>query len=215
MPNVIITISRQLGSGGSFIGKELARTLGYAYFDREILAMATKKLGREEASLEGREERLSAFIENLIRPFILGSPETAYTPPPLLPVYDSEIFEAEEAVIRDVAGRHNAVIVGRGAFHILREEPGLVNVFLHAPRKFRTGRVMELYEIKNMEEARSLIEDSDRNRGKFINAKTGANWTDARNYDLCIETEKTGFEAARQMITLLTQEVKAKKLGRS
>ena len=211
---ILVTISRQFASGGSLIGQALARRLNFAYFDREILRRATEHLGEEEARIEGREERLSGFFESVIRPFIFGSPETAYVPPPLRPVDDRDIFRSEAAVIRGFAKKYDAVFVGRCASDILREEPGLISVSLHAPIEFRIKQAMKTYVIEDEDEARELAVKKDHERGKFIKTMTGADWNDARNYHLCIDTQKAGFRAAEEMIALLVEEARTKIRGK-
>jgi hypothetical protein len=131
MARILITIPRQFGSGGSFIGMALARRLRFRYFDEEILKRATALLGAEESALSEREEKLSGFLENVIRPFIMGSPEIAYAPSGR-PVYDRDLFQIESKVIREIGEKYDAVIVGRGALYVLSGRPGLINVFIHA-----------------------------------------------------------------------------------
>ena len=206
---ILITIARQFGSGGSFIGKALAGRLGFRYFDREILKQAADILGAQESTLSGREEKLSGFLLDFIRPFIVGSPEAAYVPPPMHAVYDRELFEAESRVIREIGGKFDAVIVGRGARHVLAGQPGLVNVFIHAPRDFRVARVMEIYRMDDAQEAGKLVDRSDRNRARFIETMTGEDWTDLRNYHLSIDSGRTGLKAAQEMVLLLVEQVKS------
>ena len=80
-PPVVITVARELGSGGSYIGKQVARRLGYAYIDREILQQAARELGLEETEIEDREERVQSFWDKLISVFALGGVDGIYTPP--------------------------------------------------------------------------------------------------------------------------------------
>ena len=208
MAKILITIARQLGSGGSFIGKALAKKLGYRYFDREILTRTTELLGAEESTLSEREEKLSGFLKNVIRPFILGSPETAYAPPPIRLIYDRDLFEVESKVIRSIGEKYDSVIVGRAANLVLGGEPGIVNTFIHSPREFRVKRLMEIYGIADAAEAGELVDKSDHDRAKFFEAMTGADWTDLRRYHLAIDSERVGFKAAEEMISLLVREVK-------
>lgn len=113
---------------------------------------------------------------------------------------DSELFAVEALIIRKIAERYSSVIVGRGAFHILSDISGLVNVFLHATPEFRLRRVMDVFDIKDSEKAKNLIEDSDSQRRKFIRVLSGRDWTDARNYHLSIDTGVVGFADACEMI---------------
>jgi cytidylate kinase len=207
--NIVITISRQLGSGGSYIGRQLEKRLGYKYVDREILKQATEYLGEDETHLAEREESLSGFWENIIRAFAHGVPEAGYVPPPVRPVNDEDLFKIEAAIMKEIADKCSAIIVGRAGFHVLRGHPGLVNVFIHASKAFRVKRIMEVYDITDADKAASLIEESDSRRGKFISAMTGARWLDALNYHLCIDASAAGFSAAEQMIVELVDSVKA------
>ena len=199
----VITVSRLMGSGGSAIGQRIAKRLGFQYVDREILHKAAEYLGTEEDSLAGREERLSGFWESFLRMFSLSTPEAGYTPPPLRPVYDRELLDTEAKIISEIAGQHNAVIIGRGASHILRGHPGLVKVFVHAPKEFRLQKVMEAYGITDREEAITVIDDTDRQRGRFVRTMFDAYMADARHYHLCIDTSATGFDVAEEMIITL------------
>jgi Cytidylate kinase-like family len=101
--NVVITISRQMGSGGAYLGQRVANRLGFRYVDRDILKRATGYLRESEENLAFREERVSGFLENLLKGFIYGSPETAYVPPSIRPVYDVELFNTEAGIIESIA----------------------------------------------------------------------------------------------------------------
>lgn len=201
----VITISRHLGSGGSYIGQQVARRLGYQYVDREILRKAAQYLGVEEDTLAGREGRLSGFWENFLRMFSVSTPEVGYVPPPLRPVYDRELMEMEAKIIGEIAEQHDAVIMGRGAAYILRDHSGLVKIFVHASKEFRVSHVMEVYKISDTAEAIALIDDSDRERGKFIHSMFGVHMADARHYHLCIDTSAIGFAVAEEMVVMLVQ----------
>jgi cytidylate kinase len=102
--------------------------------------------------------------------------------------------------------------VGRGAFHVLRGKPGTISVFLHASEGFRIRRVMELYNIPDSAQARSMVRNSDVQRRKFISTLSGTEWTDATNYDLSLDTGIVGFPVAMEMILQLV-EIKRKMLG--
>jgi cytidylate kinase len=206
--NVVITISRQMGSGGAYLGQRVANRLGFRYVDRDILKRATGYLRESEENLAFREERVSGFLENLLKGFIYGSPETAYVPPSIRPVYDVELFNTEAGIIESIAEQHNAVIVGRAGFHVLKDHPGLVSVFLHAPEDFRLRRVSQAYNLSSPDEAATLIMQSDTQRRRFIKTIAGVDWTDARCYDLCINTGAAGLAAAEEMIVELAEKVR-------
>jgi cytidylate kinase len=210
---ILISISRQLGSGGAAVARQLAKRLGFRYVDREVLSRATEYLGSEEENLAFREERVSGFMEDLLRGYIYGTPESAYIPPPVRPVYDIELFRTEAAIIRRIADAHDAVIVGRAGFHVLRDRPGLIKVFLHAPEASRIERIMKTCNIAAPREAVDLIRESDSSRRKFVETVAGVEWTDARCYHLCIDTASSGLSGAENMIMSLTETTR-NRLGR-
>jgi len=210
--HISLTISRQLGSGGSFIGSTLANQLGYRYVDREILLQTAALLHEDEDAILERDEKISSVWEKLMHALCVCTPETGYAPPPYRHICDRELFETEAGIITNLAAYCNTVIVGRGAFHVLREKPGTISVFLHASEGFRIRRVMELYNIPDPAQARSMVRNSDVQRRKFISTLSGSEWTDATNYDLALDTGIVGFSAAMEMILQLV-EIKKKVLG--
>ncbi|MDO9289763.1 MAG: cytidylate kinase-like family protein [Thermodesulfovibrionales bacterium] len=206
--NIVITVSRQVASGGTYIAHAVAKKLGVKYVDTEILYKAATFLGVDARELEVREERVSGFIENILRTCTFGSPEAAYVPPPIKSVNDADLFEVESRIMREIAANCNAVIVGRAGFNVLKDHPGLVKVFIHAPLNFRIKRIMETHRFIDMDEARSAIEESNRMKTRFIRNFAGVEWTDARNYHLCIDTSATGFEEAIDMMIKLVARIR-------
>ncbi len=204
---IVITITRQMASGGSFLARSLAQRMGFRYVDRDILNEAAKVLGTEERELVGREERLSTFWENLMRNYSYGATEVAYVPVPKRPIYDRDLFDAESKVIKEIAAGHDAVIVGRGAFHILKGHPGLVKVFLHAPVDFRLSRLLAV-RGGDRDQTRLEIEASDRDKERFMREMTGVNWTDAQYYHLCMDTSVVDFMVIEEMIVQLVEKIR-------
>lgn len=204
--HTVIAISRQMGSGGTYTGYLLAKELGFTYVDREILRQAAEHLGTDESWLEQYDERSSGLITNILRGLSLGQAETFYVPPFRTPVYDRDLFNLECRIMKDIARRYDAVIVGRGAFYALKDHPGQISVFIHAPIEFRTGRVMKVQGITDARAARETIEESDRKRTKFVRDIIGVNWTDARNFHLCIDASLIGIPGTVELIRSLVHE---------
>ncbi len=204
---MVITISRQMASGGAYIGHLLARTLGFHYVEREVLHQAAKRLGLEISEVASVEERKMGFIENLMRGFAFGTPEAAYLPPSRRPVYDHELFRTETAIIKAIASRYNAIIVGHGGYAILKDRPGTVRVLIQAPVEFRIKRLQTFHSI-SADAARDEIEEADRRREKFLKIMTGTDWYDSRNYHLAIDSEAAGFDGAQRMILELVEQSK-------
>jgi len=195
-----------MSSGGAYIGHLLARKLGFKFVERGILHIAAKELDVDISELSKLDERHTSFVENLVKSFVFGTPEATYVPPSRRPVYDKDLFKVESKIIRDIAERYNAVIVGRGGYFMLRGRPRVANVFIHAPMDFRIKRFRKFHDV-SVEQAQEEIEDSDRRREKFLKNMTDTDWYDSRNYHLCIDSAVAGFEEAEQMIIKLVGKI--------
>jgi len=184
-----ITIARQLGSGGSFIGERIARSLSLKYIDREVLRLCAKELGVDEDDIAIRAGRLTSFWERVFGEITLAAPGAPYTPPPLLRrITDRDLFDKQSEIMMKIAGREDCVIIGRAGGYVLPQHSGSFNIFCHAPIDFRVKRVMELYSAPTREAARALIEESDDMRKKYYIQMTSREWTDARNYHISVDT---------------------------
>jgi len=203
-PRTVVTISRELCSGGSYVGQRVARRLGYAYIDREILRQTAGALGMEESEVESADERSPGFWERTLALFALGSPEELYVPPPIRPIPDTEIQRVEARVMRRLAASHSCVVVGRGGFWLLRDLTPIVSVFLHAPRELRRRRAMDLFGL-SAEEADDRIDRVDPGRERFNHKLAGRSWYDARNYHLAVDTGRAGFDETEEMIATLVR----------
>lgn len=207
----VVTISRQLGSGGSQIGQMVATRLGFHYADREILERACHALFEDSGrrmqmrpeDVAWREERLSSSWDRLALIFPCGPFEAPYFAPPLSPILDEALYAQESRIIKALAEHGRCVIVGRGGAHLLRDRPDALHVLLHAPIGFRIGRTMEHYGAKSADEAKSMIEESDRSREKFFRWIDGHEWLNATNYHLSFDTSAAPFEAIADAIASL------------
>jgi cytidylate kinase len=112
-----------------------------------------------------------------------------YVPPKLVFPTERELFEAESGVIARMAKERSAVFIGRCGFHVLREHPHHVSIFLHGDRAFRRERVQELYRLSK-DDAEKMVTRSDKERANFCKTFTGKDWADARNFELTIDTSK-------------------------
>lgn len=195
-----IVISRLMGSGGSYIGYLAAKELGFRYLDREILREASDRLGVDTGTLGHQEERSAGIIENLLRSFSSGVPETAFVPPMGRSVYEGDLFQIESKIMNRVVDKFSAVIVGRGAFFALKDRPEVLRVFIHAPLEFRIRRVMEVRKTSDYESVKSQVVESDRRRTKFVKDIIGVNWMDARNFHLCVDSSIVDFRSILGMI---------------
>lgn len=206
---IAVTISRQFGAGGSVIARQVAQRLGFQYLDREILGHVARKVHEERQALAGREERLSSLWEMFLQVFSLGTPESAYPQPETCRYFsDRELFQLEGEVIREVAARQSAVIVGRGGFKVLAEHPGLISIFLHADRPLRAAAIRRRLDLENDREALELIDERDRQLVRYLKVMTEVDWLVAPNFHLCLDTGRFGEETAVEMIVQLVGDVR-------
>ncbi len=194
----IITISRQLGSGGAYIGKFLADFLGIAYVDRKIIIQAAKKLEMVEDELKSRDENVTSFWKSFLQLSTFAI-QDGYLPPQMYIPGDAELFKTESEVIVGISKTYSSVIIGRCGSYILRKHPRHISVFLHADTQFRQQRIQELYRL-SPEKALKMIHESDCARNQYFHKFTGKDWTDARQYNLSIDTGSIGLEKTKELI---------------
>jgi cytidylate kinase len=110
-----------------------------------------------------------------------------------------ELFRVESEILQHLAKEQSAVIIGRCGYSVLKDHPNLITIYLHADKTFRIDRIARDGSMTD-KEAREMIEKSDRERSLYIETFTGNKWNDARQFDLCIDTGKTGVERAVELI---------------
>ena len=188
----IITIGRQFGSGGHEIGNLLATRLDIPLYDNNLVRMAAEKMDiREETAKAIDETSLNSFVSSyLITPMGYSSyiNSEEYVQP-----LSEQMYELQTEIIKKLAERGPCVIVGRCADYVLKDNPNVVSVFVHADEKFCLDRAMERNSMTE-KEMKKYIEKTDKFRGDFYRYHTGHEWADARNYDLCLNSGKLGFQ---------------------
>ena len=195
--NISITINRQLGSGGAYVGQQLADKLGFKYLDHELLRKAAESLRCNENEICHFEERNPSFWEYAL--FNQQFNCFNYVPPVFNLPTSIELYEKESKIISDCAEKDNCVIVGRCASYLLKDNPNNFSIFLYADKELRQKRVEELYNL-SPQEAKKRIEKSDIERRKYYNSNTGMDWTDATQYHLSINTGLIGLDNAVSLI---------------
>jgi cytidylate kinase len=195
-----ITIARQMGSGGSYVGQLIAAQLGIKYVDREVIHLAAEEFGCDEETVAARAERVSSFWERILSGLTFGSAETRYAPPPLRTFSDKELFDKQIEIMRELVKETDCVIVGWGGCHVLPPHRGKINVFCHAPVNFRVKRVMEIYHARSEDEAREMILESDQMRKRYIFEMTNKDWACAENYHLSIDTSLFALQETAELI---------------
>ena len=195
---LVVTISRLVGSGGDYLGHRLASHLKALYLDHEIVRQAAQKLKISEEYLETRDEKFTPFWTSMIESIGLKD-YGVYIAPSLNLPNDKDIFNAEKEVILRVAEQHSAVIVGRAGSYILREHHNHISILLHASEDFRKKRLQELYNLTE-KEAIQTLHSEDEKRAKYLHAFTGSDWSNARQYHLCLDTGIIGITESEEVI---------------
>lgn len=191
MRNIVITIARQYGSGGKTIGEMLAKELGISCYNREILKMASEDSGISEKLFGQVDEKLNTrLLQKLTKKVYTGE---LITPESEDFVSKDNLFNYQAKIIKELAEHESCVIVGRCADFVLRDYKQVASVFVHAQPDFCMERAMERNSMP-VKEMERFIAKTDKHRGDFYKHYTGRDWADARNYDLCLNSGKLGFE---------------------
>ena len=198
---ITVTLGRQLGCGGSYLGQCVADALAIRCLDREIVSKAAQNLQVDEADVLCREERGATFWERMLRGITSGPPEALYPAPVTLSVTDRDLLAAETAVMQEIAAQEDVVIVGRIAAYVLPPHPGMVNIFLHAPLRYRVKRLLENGAAANEADARTLIARSDETRRQYISQMIGKEEYDVRYYHLSLDTSALSLPETADLLT--------------
>lgn len=186
----IITISREFGSGGRYIGEELAKEIGYSFYDKEIIQQVAKGTGLSEKYISQRGEYAPA--NNIFSYSFVGRDTQGSS-------IDDLIFKTQKEIICDIAKEGNCVIVGRCADYILRDRDDVINVFIHGNESEKSRRIMELYG-KSQKEAIMLQKKIDKKRTINYEYYTDRKWGNAKNYALCLNSSILGYETCVKII---------------
>ena len=202
---MIITIGRQLGSGGREIGKKLSEALNIAYYDKEIIEITSKESGLNKKLFEQADESsrksIPASVLGMRFPFIGDSP-VSYGG-----LSNEMLFQIQSDVIRDLADRHSCIFIGRCADYILRERTDCFSVFVCANDEDRIRRIIA-HENISVEKARDLMGSIDKKRAAFYNYYSNKNWGVASSYNVCINSSVFGID---KTVSLLKEMVENRK----
>ena len=186
----IITISREFGSGGRFIGEALAKELNFAFYDKNIIEQVAQETGLSEKYIAERGEY--ALSHNRFSYGFIGRTMQGNS-------VDDLIYQAQKNIICDLAEKGNCVIVGRCADYILRNRSDVLNVFIHGNKAEKAQRIMNLYG-KTEQEALVLMKDTDKKRAVNYAYCTDQKWGVSKNYALCMNSSILGYETCIEII---------------
>jgi cytidylate kinase len=188
--NFIINIGRQLGSGGRQIGRLLAERLNIAFYDRELITLASKQSGLAREVFEDADEKKLFTLASGFLGVRTSVPNESFSGN----YHWSEmLFQIQSDVIRDLARRTSCIFVGRCADYILRDHPRTLNVFISAGQADRIKRVTDYYEVSERK-AHEIIAKADKKRAGYYNYYSNKEWGVAESYHLCVNSSVLGIE---------------------
>ena len=194
----VITISREYGSGGRFIGRQLAKRLGINFYDNELLAQASEQSGMSKAVFENYDERKDGFFSGIV-PTSYGFDMSM----------GQKVFLAQFDAIRAIAQRESCVIIGRCADYVLRDMPNVVSVFIHASMEKKIERAVKYYGV-NQNKAKDTIIKMDKKRRNYYNFYSDRDWGKANTYDLCLTSDIGLDESVDAIKTFAERKLKIK-----
>ena len=192
MKQTIITISREFGSGGHFIGEEVSKRLGIPFYDKNIIQQIAEKTGFSEDFVKDQSEY--APSKNMFAYAFVGRDHTGSS-------LSDQVYAAQTQVIRNLAEKGSCIIIGRCADYVLKDYDNVVNIFVCGDMESKIHRMMWTFSLEK-EVAEERIRETDKQRHKYYNYYTGKTWDTASNYDLCLNTGDMTIEEAAEQIKL-------------
>ena len=197
MENFVITIARQYGSGGRTVGKMLAEKLGVSFYDKQIIQMASDESGIDVKLFgqveEGKKVKSSLFNKTgLYKGELIPPSDKDF-------ISDENLFNYQAKVVADLAEKESCVIVGRCVNYVFKDRPNTLRVFVHAPWEFRLEQSRAKVSGTDEEIEKFLLKD-DKRKQDYYRRFAGGDWSDATNYDLCLNAGKLGFEKCVEAI---------------
>lgn len=189
---LVITISREYGSGGHQAGELIAKQLGIAFYDKELITLVAKESNFSEDFISKNEQKLPS---SLLYQMIMQDYEA---PLSRSLSYDDALFVVQSRVIRRIASEKPCVIVGRCANYILKDRPNTINLFLYADMAHKIKRATAEYGISSTQ-APETIANIDKARQEHFFHYTGQHWGDARNYHATFNTGMISVDQVAQI----------------
>ena len=190
MSKKIITISREFGSGGRFIGEEVAKKLGMKYYDRDIIGQITEKSGFSPEYIQENAE-LSPK-KGLFAYAFAGRDITGKS-------VEDMVYEVQRKVILEIAEKESCVIIGRNADFILNDRDDVLNVFIHGDKAEKVKRICKLYNVTEADALKMMV-DIDKRRMTNDRFYTDRKWGMAGNYTLSLNSSELGYDMCEKII---------------
>lgn len=202
----VITVSREIGSGGRTIGRKLSERLGVRFYDKELINALREQFNLNTSEIEKIKGEKKNWLADLIRSMapvpemvLVNDPGSAYLGNVRNMVTNADIFEAETKILRELADESSCVIAGRSGFFVLEGHPNKVDIFITASRSSRIGNVMHKQNLSE-EQAALIVDDVDKSRENYVKRYTGKSRYDCRNYNLVLNVDGISDDDAVSII---------------
>ena len=190
----VITINRELGSGGRTVGRKLAEKLGVPFFDKALIKALQEKYHLDVSEIEKLKGRNHSCWADFKRSLSIGAQQGEFKyyqakmveEPDMLTT--DEMFKAEQEILKGIAEDESCIVAGRSGFYVFRSHPNRLSILIQASMDFRVERVARKQNM-TPEEARKVIEKVDKMRENYVNKYTKTSRYDTRNYDLVISAD--------------------------
>ena len=193
--NIVITLTREYGSGGRYIGKLVAQKLGIKLYDKEFIIEVAEKTGLSEQYIKENEQKRNALdiLNNGYYSDLSNS---------------DELFVKESQLIKEVSDREPCIIVGRCADQILKDNKNVLKVFIYSDMKNKIDRAVKYYGMDKKKAEKEIIR-IDKLRENHYKYYTDKKWKDFSNYDICINSDKVGVEKAADLIVEMAKDLES------
>lgn len=195
MKHFVITIARGYGSGGRTIGRMLAEALHVPFYDRELMRLASDDSGINQSLFENADEKVKNTLlykvaKNVYKGELIPPDRDDF-------ISNENLFNYQAKIIKELAQKESCIIMGRCADYILKDDPHVVKLYIHAPMEDCIKAVDRIAPINN---AKQYIITTDKRRAAYYRYFTGRDWKDADNYDLCLNSSTLGYEKCIDLV---------------
>ena len=204
----VITINRELGSGGRTVGRKLAEKLGVKYYDKALIEGLTKEFGLTVEEIEKVKAQKNTWW-NEFNTYYMKLNSTTKPMESETVLTTETMMETEKRILQELAAEESCVVAGRSGFLVFRETPNHLSIFIQASQESRISRLMSKRQI-GREEAIDIIKNVDKGRETYIQKYVDTSRYDTRNYDLVINMDElTEDQAVTVIMTYIECTTKA------
>lgn len=193
---LVITISREYGSGGRIIGRKVAEKLGIPFYDGQLIDMSAQKSGLAVSFVEQTEQKIkNKFLHNLA----FGGYHTGADYGAAQLSLADKLFITTCEIIRDIADQGSCVIVGRCADYVLKDRTDVIDIFIYSDKEDKLNRMINDYGVP-ADKAEAVLAKEDKYRANHYNYYTERSWGDKKNYQLCLNSGFLGVDKTVDII---------------